>query len=128
MDVRAPRQPYPSDLTDEEWAIIGPELPAPVPAGAPRTTDLREVVNAILYRLHNGCAWRVLSHDFPPEGAIREYFHRWRRAGLWAKLNDTLRRRVRRVEGRAEEPSAGLVPPRQSGRKPTRFKAPKPQM
>ena len=57
MDAKAPRKPYPSDLTDPEWAILAPELPPPVPAGAPRTTDLREVVNAILYRLHNGCAW-----------------------------------------------------------------------
>ena len=109
MDVKTPRPPYPSDLTNEEWTIIAPELPASVPAGAPRTTDLREVVNAILYRLHNGCAWRALPHDFPPEGTVRDYFHRWRHAGLWAKLNDTLRRRVRGAEGRAEEPSAGII-------------------
>jgi len=109
MDVQSARKPYPSDLTHEEWAIIGPELPAPVAAGAPRTTDLREVLNAILYRLHNGCAWRALPHDFPAEGTVRDYFHRWRRSGVWAKLNDTLRRRVRRAAGRAEEPSAGII-------------------
>jgi putative transposase len=108
-DVQTPRPPYPSDLTNEEWAIIAPELPAPVPAGTPRTTDLREVVNASLYRLHKGCAGRALPHDFPAEGTVRDYFHRWRRSGLWAKLNDTLRRRVRRAEGRDQEPSAGII-------------------
>jgi putative transposase len=75
----------------------------------PRGTDLREVVNAILYRLHNGCAWRGLPHDLPPEGTVRDYFHRWRRSGLWARTNDTFRRRVRAAEGRADEPSAGII-------------------
>jgi putative transposase len=109
MDAKAPRKPYPSDLTDQEWAVLAPELPPPVPAGAPRTIDLRAVVNAILYRLHNGCTWRALPHDFPPEGTVRDYFHRWRRCGLWEKINDTLRRRLRRAEGRDEEPSAGIL-------------------
>jgi len=109
MDAKAARKPYASDLTPEEWSLLAPELPAPVPAGAPRTTDLREVVNAILYRLHNGCAWHALPHDFPPEGTVRDYFHRWRRAGLWQRLNDVLRRRVRQAEGRDAEPSAGII-------------------
>src|SRR5437763_14843849 len=102
MDAKAPRKPYPSDLTVAEWAILAPELPAPVAAGAPRTTDLREVVNAILYRLHNGCAWHALPHDFPPEGTARDYFRRWRRDGPWTRINDTARRRARRAEGRDE--------------------------
>lgn len=109
MDAKATRKPYRSDLTNEEWAILAPELPTPVSAGAPRTTDLREVVNAILYRLHHGCAWHALPHDFPPEGTVRDYFHRWRRGGLWQRLNDVLRRRVRQAEGRDEEPSAGII-------------------
>jgi putative transposase len=109
MEVKPPRKPYDSDLNNEEWAILAAELPTPVAAGAPRTTDLREVVNAILYRLHNGCAWHALPHDFPPEGTVRDYFHRWRRSGLWTRINDTLRRRVRQAEGRDEEPSAGII-------------------
>ena len=109
MDAQALRKPYPSDLTDEEWSLLAPALPPPVAAGAPRTTVLREVVNAILYRLHNGCAWRALPHDLPPEGTVRDYFHRWRRSGLWERINDTFRRRVRQAEGREEEPSAGIV-------------------
>lgn len=109
MDANRQRKPYASDLTDAQWAILPPQLPPPSDAGAPRTTDLREVLNAILYRLHNGCAWHALPHDFPPEGTVRDYFHRWRRSSLWAKLNDTLRRWVRRAEGRDEEPSAGII-------------------
>src|SRR6266508_1058647 len=98
MDATPQRKPYGSDLTDQEWAILQPLLPAPVPAGAPRTTDLREVVNAILYRLHNGCAWHALPHDFPPEGTVRDYFHQWRRSGT-SELNTlSLRHDVRRVE------------------------------
>ena len=98
MDTTLPRQAYDSDLTDEQWSVLEPLLPAVVPAGAPRTTDLREVINAILYRLHNGCAWHNLPHDFPPEGTVRAYFHCWRRQGLWQQINDTLRRHVRKQQ------------------------------
>lgn len=109
MASKTLRKTYRSDLTDEQWHLLAPLLPPPVAAGAPRTTDLREVVNAILYRLHNGCAWHALPHDFPAEGTVRDYFHRWRRCGLWEKLNDVLRRHVRQDEGRHEEPSAGII-------------------
>ena len=71
MDT-ARRQPYPSDLTDAEWAIIEPLLPPPVPAGAPRKTPFREVIDAISYVLTTGCAWKALPHDFrTPEGSYR---------------------------------------------------------
>jgi putative transposase len=109
MDAKTTRKPYGSDLTADEWTLLAPELPPPAPAGAPRTTDLREVVNAVLYRLHNGCAWHALPHDFPPEGTVRDDFHRWRRSGLWAHINDLFRRRVRQAEGRDDEPSAGII-------------------
>src|SRR5215467_11266925 len=102
------RTPYARDLSDAQWAILGPMVPPPIPAGAPRATDLREVLNAIFYVLTNGCAWHALPHDFPPEGTVRDYFHRWRRNGLWRRINDALRRRVRRAEGRDEEPSAAI--------------------
>jgi|tagenome__1003787_1003787.scaffolds.fasta_scaffold20312123_1 putative transposase len=106
---RKARKPYESDLSDAEWAILQPLLPPAIAAGAPRTTDLREVLNGILYRLHNGCAWHALPHDLPAEGTVRDYFHRWRRCGLWDRINDTLRRAVRRAEGHDEEPSAALI-------------------
>ena len=109
MDT-ARRRPYPSDLTDAEWALIAPLLPPPVPAGAPRRVDLREVINAISYVLTTGCAWRALPHDFrTPEGTVRDYFHRWRRSGLWQRIHDTLRGRVREATGKGAEPSAGSI-------------------
>ena len=104
-----PRTPYPSDLSDEQWALLEPLLPAPVKAGAPRKTDLREVVDAIFYVLSTGCAWSALPHEFPPEGTVRDYFHQWRRNGLWQRVHDTLRRRVREAAGKGPEPSAGSI-------------------
>jgi putative transposase len=103
------RKPYPSDLTDAQWATIEPLLPPPVPAGAPRRTCLREVLNAIFYVLSTGCAWSALPHDFPPEGTVRDYFHQWRRGGIWQQIHDTLRRRVREAAGKEAEPSAGSI-------------------
>ena len=108
MDAK-PRKPYPSDLSDAQWALLGPLLPPPVSAGAPRTTKLREVLNAIFYLLSTGCAWSALPHDFPPEGTVRDYFHRWRRSGLWPQIHDTLRRQVRVAAGKEPEPSAGSI-------------------
>jgi putative transposase len=109
MDT-ASRQPYPSDLTDAEWALIQPLLPPPVPAGAPRKGDLRELINAISYVLTTGGAWKALPHDFAtPEGTVRDYFHRWRRGGLWQRLQDTLRGRVREALGKSDQPSAGSI-------------------
>jgi putative transposase len=82
-----------------------------VPAGAaPRTTRFREVVNAISYVLATGCAGKALPHDFlTPEGTVRDYFHQWRRNGLWQKIHDTLRSRVREAAGKDTQPSAGSI-------------------
>lgn len=109
MAASVHRKPYGSDLSDEQWVLIEPLLPPPYTVGAPRITDLREILNAILYRLHNGCAWHALPHDFPKEGTVRDYFHQWKRTGLWEQIHDALRCRVRVAEGRAEEPSAALI-------------------
>lgn len=108
MDSHA-RKPYSSDLSDAQWALLEPLLPPPVPAGRPRTTDLREVANAIFYVLTNGCARHALPHDFPPEGTVRDYFHRWRRCGAWERVHDPLRRQVREQVGKEPEPSAGSI-------------------
>ena len=104
-----PRTPYPSDRSDEQWAILEPFLPPPVKAGTPRTTDLREVLNAIFYLRANGCAWHALPPDFPPEGTVRDDFHRWRRRGIWEQIHDTLRRQVRQQVGKEPEPSASSI-------------------
>ena len=104
-----PRQPYPSDLSDTEWAILEPMLPRPFSVGAPRKTNFREVLNAIEYVLRTGCAWSALPHDFPPEGTVRDYFHQWRRSGLWQRIHDALRSRVREAAGKESQPSAGSI-------------------
>ena len=109
MDAQ-PRKPYPSDLSDLEWAIVEPLLPPPVPAGAPRKVNFREILNAIFYVLSTGCAWSALPHDFPhPEGTVRDYFHQWRRSGRWQQIHDALRSQVRKAAGKEAEPSAGSI-------------------
>ena len=100
---------YPSDLTDEQWSILGPLTPPACSCGRPRKTDLRQVVNAIFYRNRNGCTWRALPHDFPPWRTVYNYFQKWRDDGTWTALNDALRRQVRRREGREPTPSAGSI-------------------
>jgi putative transposase len=109
MEAVLARKAYRSDLTDEQWKIIEPLLPQPFSVGRPRTVDFREIMNAILYLLTSGCAWEALPHDFPAEGTVRDYFHQWRRTGLWAALNKTLRQEVRRHDGRDDEPSAAII-------------------
>jgi putative transposase len=87
-------QSYPSDVTDEQWAMIGPHLPV-YPGGRPRTTDLRDVVDAVLYVLRTGCQWRYLPKDFPPKSTVWRYFDEWRHNGTLDLIHDRLRTRVR---------------------------------
>ena len=101
-------QRYPTDLTEAEWTIVAPHIPAAKPGGRPRTTDMREVVNAILYSLRSGCQWRMLPTDFPPHQTVYHYFRTWRCAGVWERMHDTLRGDVREAAGRTREPSAGI--------------------
>ena len=103
------KKTYPSDLTDAEWQIIEPLIPPAKPGGRPRTTDIRQVLNATFYLLRGGCAWRMLPHDFPPWQSVYDYFRRWRRDGTWQRIHDTLRREVRQAAGREPEPSAGIL-------------------
>lgn len=100
---------YPTDLTDAEWAMLEPLLPAAKPGGRPRTTPLRRVVDAILYLLRSGCQWRMLPKAFPPYQTVYEYFRTWRLTGVWARVHDTLRGDVREAAGRHREPSAGII-------------------
>src|SRR3982750_3140692 len=89
---------YPSDLTDDQWALIEPHLPAEADFGRPRKTAMRDVVDAILYILRSGCQWRYLPIDFPPRSTVWRYFDRWRRDGTLDRLHDALRRKVRAAE------------------------------
>lgn len=88
---------YPSDVTDEQWALIEPHLPV-YPGGRPRTTDLRDVVDAVLYVLRTGCQWRYLPKDFPPKSTVWRYFDEWRHNGTLDTIHDALRRKVRTQE------------------------------
>jgi transposase len=90
-------QSYPSDITDEQWALIRPHLPV-YPGGRPRTTDLRDVVDAIFYVLRTGCQWRYLPKDFPPKSTVWRYFDEWRHNGAFEVIHDLLRRKVRAAE------------------------------
>ena len=75
---------YASDMTDGEWALIEPFLPPARRHGRPRTTDLREVVNAVLYIATSGCQWRMPPREFPPVSTVQRYFYDWRDSGLVA--------------------------------------------
>jgi putative transposase len=103
------RKPYPSDLSDAEWEIIKPLLPQANNLGSPRTVDLREILNAIFYRVDNGCKWRALPHDFSPHQTVYDYFNRWVKTGLWEKINQTLVKQTRVSEGRNEEPTLAMI-------------------
>jgi putative transposase len=103
------RQPYPTDLNDTEWAILASLIPAAKPGGRPEEYPKREIVNAILYILRTGGAWRLVPHDLPPWGIVYHYFWRWRRAGVWTRIHDTLRGDLRVLEGRTRQPSAAII-------------------
>jgi putative transposase len=103
------RNPYQTDLTDAQWHLIEPLLPPAKPGGRPRTVDLREVLNGILYLLRTGCQWRMIPNDLPPWGTVHYYFWRWRKEGVWQRVNDTLRDQLRNKEGREQSPSAAIV-------------------
>jgi transposase len=96
-------------MTDAQWEEIEPLLPPPSKDGRNEKWPRREIVNAILYITHNGIVWRALPSDFPPHGTVYKYFRDWRDDGTTAKINDTLRRKVRIEEGRDPEPSAAII-------------------
>ena len=103
------RKPYPSDLTDAQWVELAPLLPPANSKGHPRTVDLREVINGILYVLRGGIPWRMMPHDLPPRGTVWWYFREWRLDGAWERIHDTLQPRVREMEGREATPSAAII-------------------
>lgn len=109
MGNKVDRNAYPSDLTDEQWAVIEPLIPAPRSGGRPAVHSRRRIVDAILYVNRTGCAWRQLPHDFPPWATVFWYFKRWRQDGVVDRLHDALRDRVRDAEGRDPMASAGCI-------------------
>ena len=104
-----PRKPYPSDLSDAQWAILAPLLPPAKPGGRPREVDMREIINGILYILRTGAGWRHLPHDCPPHQTVYDYYNAWRKDGRWETIHTALRERVRQRDGRAPTPSAAII-------------------
>jgi putative transposase len=102
------RQAYPSDLTDAQWAILAPMIPAsrPVEGGRPRELEMREVLNTLLYLNRSGCQGEMLPHDVLPKSSVYDYFAQWRDDGTWSKMLTALRKRVRQAAGREATPRA----------------------
>ncbi len=103
------RRAYSTDLTDSQWAVIAPMIPDATPGGRPRRADKREIVEAILYFLRAGCAWRLLPHDFPPWQTVYYYLRRWEREGAWAGVLHALVMADRERAGREASPSAAII-------------------
>ncbi len=103
------RKPYRSDLTDAQWELIQHLFPSAKPGGRPRTVDLREVVNTLMYQARTGCQWEYLPHDLLPKSTAWDYFVAWQQDGTWQAVLDALRRRVRKGAGREEPPSAACL-------------------
>jgi putative transposase len=103
------RKPYPTDLTDAQWQIIEPHIPPCKPGGRDRNTDMRELINAIRYVVRGGVSWRMLPHDFPPQGTVWWYYWVWRKDGTWVRIHDALREQVRTAAGKEPTPSAGIL-------------------
>ncbi len=108
METRV-RKPYSTDLTDAQWAILEPLVPPSKQGGRPRTVNMREVINTILYLNRTGCQWEMLPHDLLPKSTVYEYFAQWRDDGTWAKFVAALRVQVRTQEGRQPTPSAMCI-------------------
>ena len=99
---------FPTDLTDAQWRTILPHLPKPAKRGRPRT-DLRRILDAVLYLVKSGVQWRLLPRNFPPWQTVYHVFRRWCGEGLWRELNDRLRAAVRTAAGHDCRPSAGIL-------------------
>jgi len=100
---------YASDLTDIEWELIEPLLPAARRLARPREIRLRDVVEALLYLLETGCQWRMLPKEFPSRSTVHRYFMEWRRNGIWRRIHFALFVAVREAAGREAQPTAGII-------------------
>ena len=103
------RRSYPTDLTDAQWALVSRHFPALRQGERPRQTDLRAVVDAILYLLRTGRQWRMLPRDFPPWDTVWWYFRRWRLDGVWTRLHRALHRAARLKASRRADPTVVIM-------------------
>jgi putative transposase len=102
------RKPYPSDLTDAQWAILEPLIPVHS-TGRPRQVDMREVLNAIFYLNRSGCQWDMLPHDLPAKSTVYDHFAHWKADGTWQAMLDDLRQQVRTAGGHDPNPSVASI-------------------
>jgi putative transposase len=102
------RKAYPSDLTDEQWAIIEPLIPVHR-VGRPREVAMREVLNTLFYQIRSGCQWDMLPHDLLPKSTVYDHFARWRDDGTWQEILDALRQQVRVAGGHDPHPSVASI-------------------
>ncbi len=100
---------YPSDLTDEEWALVEPEIPPAKRGGNKRTVNLREVMNGLLYVLSTGCQWRAIPKDLPPKSTVHSYFDLWDYDGTLKRLHHVLYVKCREQLGREGSPTAAII-------------------
>ena len=100
---------YATELTSNQWELLAPLLPSAKATGRPRTVNLLHVINAILYVLVTGCAWRLLPTDYPPYSTVYYYFRQWREDGTWKRIHDHLVEWVRVSEGHLPTPSAASL-------------------
>jgi transposase len=100
---------YATELTPNQWKVLEPLLPPPKSTGRPRSVSLMLVMQAILYVLVTGCAWRLLPHEYPPDSTVYYYFRQWRDDGHWKRIHDALFEQVRRTAGRDPSPSAASL-------------------
>jgi transposase len=100
---------YPSELTDEEWALIAPLIPPAKPGGNKRTVDEREIVNGLMYILSTGCQWAALPRDLPPRSTVNDYFRRWDYDGTLDRIHHALYVQCREKAGREASPTAAII-------------------
>jgi transposase len=100
---------YPSDLTDAEWALIGPLIPPAKRGGNKRTVNVREVVNGLMYVLSTGCQWAALPKDLPPRSTVNGYFCRWDHDGTLDRIHYALYVQCREQAGREASPTAAII-------------------
>jgi putative transposase len=104
-----PSKRYASDLDDQEFELLAPQVAQPRGSGKKRTVDIREVLNAIFYRVKTGCQWRMLPKDFPDWNHVWYYYRKWRNDGTWERINALICRDVRVHAGRDPEPSVAII-------------------
>jgi transposase len=107
--MKACLMPYTTDVTDTQWAKLAPRLAQADGPGRPRTVDVRQVLNALLYKNRTGCQWRMLPQEFPPKSTVWDYFQKWIDDGTWMHINDLLRQEVRATLEREREPQIAVI-------------------